>query len=312
MPYEGEQCIDAGSEYCPCYLAEMNQCITCSRLKGKTDCSCHWRGVCIYQDFHFLNYKKKDIRTYQEAEIVEREKLGENLLIFTLKTSHTLARQLKQPGAYIFIRNRELEHYFDIPISIMAVDDLQNQIKIAVEIHGIKTKSIASVSDRLLIRGPYWNGLFGLEYLKQAKEKRCLMILRGIAQAPAVLAATYLLRSKNHIDVILDPGMGKVRIFPEYVSCNILDDHCDLYSPEGLKLLRKYLSLGDYDLVVLGGSDYLQNSLSPLLEEFKGLKIVRTNNQEICCGEGICGACIVYDASGIPIRSCKTQIVESK
>ena len=312
MAYEGDQCIDAGSEYCPCYLAEMNQCITCSRLKGKTDCSCHWRGVCIYQDFHFLNYKKKDVRTYQEAEILEREKQGESLLIFTLKTSHTLARQLKQPGSYIFIRNRELEHYFDIPISIMAVDELQNQIKIAVEIHGIKTKSIATVSDKLLIRGPYWNGLFGLEHLKQAKEKQCLMILRGIAQAPAALATKYLLRAKNQIDLIIDQGMGKVQLFSEDSRWNILESDCNLYSPDVIKRLRKHLALGDYQLVLLGGSDYLQATLSPVFEEFKGLQVVRTNNQEICCGEGICGACIVYDASGIPIRSCKTQITESK
>ena len=35
MTYKEEVCIDAGSENCPCLLAESGDCITCSRLKGK-------------------------------------------------------------------------------------------------------------------------------------------------------------------------------------------------------------------------------------------------------------------------------------
>ncbi len=309
MGIEGDQCIDAGSEYCPCYLAEMNNCITCSRLKGKSYCDCNWRGVCIYQEYHFLNYKKKDTREYQEAVIVNREKVGENILIFTLKTHHTLARQLKQPGSYIFIRNRNLEHYFDIPISIMDVDEQQDHIKIAVEIHGVKTQSIKDVSDQLLIRGPYWNGLFGLENLKKTRDSRCLIVTRGIAQAPAVLAINYLLRNKNKVDVIIDKGTANTDLIKTYTEATILEEGCNLYSTEGRTLLHGSLYNGNYQLVMVGGSDYLQENLFSILDEFKETRVVLTNNKEICCGEGICGACIVYDADGIPIRSCKTQIM---
>lgn len=308
MAIEGDQCIDAGSEYCPCYLAEMNKCITCSRLKGKNYCDCNWRGVCVYQDYHFLNYKKKDIREYQEVSIVNREKIGENLLIFTLQTHHTLARQLKQPGSYIFIRNRNFEHYFDIPISIMYVDEQQDHIKIAVEIHGVKTQSIKDVKDQLLIRGPYWNGLFGLEDLKKANKSRCLIITRGVAQAPAILAINYLLRNNNEVDVIIDKGTANVNFIEAYTKANILEQDCSLYSAEGKALLHSHLLNGDYQVALVGGSDYLQENLMPILDQFKSTKVVMTNNKEICCGEGICGSCIVYDADGIPIRSCKTQI----
>lgn len=311
MGIEGDQCIDAGSEYCPCYLAEMNNCITCSRLKGKSYCDCNWRGVCIYQEFHFLNYKKKDSRTFQETTIIEREEVGKNVLLFTLKTHHTLARQLKQPGSYIFIRNKNLEHYFDIPISIMDVDDQRDQIKIAVEIHGVKTQSIKDVTDQLLIRGPYWNGLFGLEHLKKTSKSKCLVITRGIAQAPAVLTINYLLRNQNQVDVIIDKGTSNTNLIKVYTKANVLEENCNLYSPEGRALLHSHLYNGNYQLVMLGGSDYLQESLFPILNEFD-VKMALTNNKEICCGEGICGACIVYDANGIPIRSCKTQITHNK
>ncbi len=312
MALEGDHCIDAGSEYCPCYLAEMNCCITCTRLKNKCYCDCNWRGVCIYQEYHFLNYQKREPREYQEVQIIEREKIGENLLIFTLKTPHTLARQLKQPGSYIFIRNRNLEHYFDIPISIMLVDETKDYIKISVEIHGVKTQSIKDVNDSLLIRGPYWNGLFGLEHLKKAKDMKCLILTRGVAQAPAVLAINYLLRNNNEVDVVIDPGKAYINLIKEYTPANIIEEAVDLYSQEGKGILHNHLANGNYQLVFVGGSDYLQQNLFKVFDEYKDLNLVLTNNKEICCGEGICGACVVYDADGIPIRSCKTQIVHKK
>lgn len=32
-------CVDAGSAYCPCYLAESGECIACSLLRGKISAS---------------------------------------------------------------------------------------------------------------------------------------------------------------------------------------------------------------------------------------------------------------------------------
>ncbi|SCZ10605.1 sulfide/dihydroorotate dehydrogenase-like FAD/NAD-binding protein [Alkaliphilus peptidifermentans] len=307
MNIEGDRCIDAGSDYCPCYLAEMNSCITCSRLKGKEYCDCNWRGVCIYQEFHFLNQSKKNVRESKEARIVSREFLGKNIIIFTLEVPHGLARQLKQPGSYIFIRNKNLESFFDMPISIMDVEDFKNQIKIAVEIHGVKTQAIKGVDDSLIIRGPYWNGLFGLENLKKTKKQKCLVIARGIAQAPAILTIRQLLHNENTVDVIIDRASTNINIISEYTNVNVLEDNINLYNKEGKEKLSYFLSTGGYSLIFIGGSDYLQKNLFDTYNSYN-LKVVLTNNNELCCGEGICGACIVYDADGIPIRSCKTQI----
>jgi len=312
MAIEGDYCIDAGSEYCPCYLAEMNCCIMCTRLMDKDCCDCNWRGVCIYQEYHFLNYQKKETRRYQRVEIIEREEIDKNVLVFTLKTPHTLARQLKQPGSYIFIRNQNLAQYFDIPISIMEVDEEENHVKIAVEIHGVKTKSIKDVNDTLLIKGPYWNGLFGLEHLKKAKDMKCLFITRGVAQAPAVLAINYLMRNNNQVDVVIDPGKAYINLIKEYTKANIIEEGWNLYTPEAKRMLHNLLTNGEYNMIFVGGSDYLQQNLFTVFDDYKNLPLVLTNNKEICCGEGVCGACIVYDADGIPIRSCKTQIVHKK
>jgi aerobic-type carbon monoxide dehydrogenase small subunit (CoxS/CutS family) len=73
-------------------------------------------------------------------------------------------------------------------------------------------------------------------------------------------------------------------------------------------MLRHFLNIGNYELIFIGGSDFLQQNLLETIQDEYKYRIVLTNNKEICCGEGICGACIVYDADGVPIRSCKTQI----
>lgn len=44
-------CIDCGTENCPCYLAATGDCLVCSRLAGKDYCDCNWKGVCIYNEF---------------------------------------------------------------------------------------------------------------------------------------------------------------------------------------------------------------------------------------------------------------------
>lgn len=47
MDYEVIDCIDAGTEFCPCHLAEEGECILCSQLHGKCFCDCvNWKGVC--------------------------------------------------------------------------------------------------------------------------------------------------------------------------------------------------------------------------------------------------------------------------
>ncbi|AOY77101.1 sulfide/dihydroorotate dehydrogenase-like FAD/NAD-binding protein [Clostridium formicaceticum] len=303
------QCIDAGSDYCPCYLAETMDCITCSHLKGKEFCDCDWRGVCIYQAFIFEGNRKKDPRVDFDAEIVERKKLSDKIIIFTLKVPHSFARQVNQPGSYIFIRNKDFGQYFDIPISVMHADCQKDLIQIAVEIHGVKTKTIRSVEKTMSIRGPYWNGVLGLAYLKQTQNAKCLVITRGIAQAPAVLVINYLLRNNNAIDVLLDQGSADYDFIEEF--CKVKNiEKCNLYEAQGIELLQKKIDTQDYDLLFLGTSDYLQKKLYDSIEKLKDKKVVMTNNNEICCGEGICGSCTIHDINGVPIRTCKTQFIK--
>ncbi len=46
-------CVDAGSEYCPCHLAENGTCLACSLLSGEDFCDCRWSGSCSYLNYQF-------------------------------------------------------------------------------------------------------------------------------------------------------------------------------------------------------------------------------------------------------------------
>jgi NAD(P)H-flavin reductase len=200
MAYEAVDCVDAGTEYCPCYLAETNNCLICSQLQGKLFCDCiNWKGVCIYQEYVWNRNKRKESRETLDAKVLEKYYVNDRVIFIKLKVTRTLARELNQPGSYVFIRNVNDPEFFDVPMSVMYSDEVAETADMLIQIRGVKTKSLEDVGDLLLVRGPYWNGILGLKNLKSIKDKNCLIIARGIAQAASVLAAKKLCYSGNNV-----------------------------------------------------------------------------------------------------------------
>lgn len=302
------QCVDAGSEYCPCYLAEENNCITCTQLQGKGYCDCNWRGVCIHNDFYFLENKRKDTRIPQEFPIVDSE-IIDNIIVLTIHVTKYMARSLNQPGSYVFIRNKHNDYLFDTPISIMYADEEKSLIKIAIEVRGVKTKKIMDHNDTLMIRGPYWNGIFGLDQLKTIANEKCLILARGVAQAPAVLVIKQLLKNNNDLDIIVNKLVDEHNFIKDYYNIDTVREIESTYD-EVATLCKQLVEKNNYKLVFIGGSDPLQEIIIEYLKEFTNIKFVTTNNNAICCGEGICGACAKKDESGIWIKTCKVQRVD--
>lgn len=299
------QCVDAGSDYCPCHLAEENSCIICTQLQGKGYCDCNWMGVCIYNDFYFAGNKKKETRNSQEYTIVD-SKIIDGIIILSIQVTKYMARALKQPGSYVFIRNKYSDHFFDVPISIMDCDEERSLIKIAVEIRGIKTKKLIDHGDTVIIRGPYWNGIFGLNSLKTTKNARCLVLARGIAQAPAILSIKHLLKNNNVVDIIVNKRADEHNFIKEYFNMESIKE-IDMSSDEIAVLCKGLMKKNNYNLVFIGGSDSLQGKIIKCIQEINNVKFVTTNNNIICCGEGICGACAKKDETGILIKTCKAQ-----
>lgn len=313
LPQQRLDCVDAGSEFCPCYLAETNECITCSHLQGKDFCDCHWRGVCIYQEYAMNGYKSKTSRQIFNSQILEKIEISHNCRILKLKVTKTLARQLKEPGAYVFLRNKDMKHYFDVPMSIMDTDELNGYIYIAYQIVGSKTKMLDKAKDEIIVRGPYWNGLLGRRYLKAIKNENCLIIAKGVAQAPATLATKKLLHNNNKVTFIIDKGSIEKVIVKDFIKglssdcLNIIEE--DITSDKGKSLIQNKLKNENIKLVFSGGSDLTHAFIIGLINHLDiNPYIVATNNNEFCCGEGVCGSCSMFLKNGKSVKTCKTQI----
>jgi len=303
------ECIDAGTDYCPCYLAELNECIMCSQLQGKNFCDCNWRGVCIYQEFVWSGFKAKATRSTIFAKVIEKEILNKDLLILTLKVPNKMARDLNEPGSFVFLRGISSPSFFDTPMSIMFSDEMEGIIKIAIQINGPKTKLIQECDEDVYLRGPYWNGLLGQRYIKGIHNSDCLVVLRGVAQAPGVIVISKLLNNKNKVFVLLDKGKIGINFIKDYLkSYDINIKEVDLLSKEGQEQLKDYIKDEKIKLVYSGGSDEQHINILNYLDLYnEDAYLAVSNNNTICCGEGICGSCEVQVGEQ-KVRTCKVQL----
>lgn len=325
MNYNTYDCIDAGTENCPCYLALTGDCLICSRLQGKDCCDCNWRGVCIYNEFVQGNRKVNNPRAEFEAKILEKKFYLDDLVIFVLDVGKGFAIKASHPGSYVFLRGRESSHFYDLPISVMHADVEKGTIHVAVKIIALKTKALLEESERFILRGVYRNGIQGVSALRPSRTKgqKILLIAKGIGVAPAILTANAL-RRQNKVDFVLDTekistelihdyleGKYKIGDVKEEVNCS--DElgtikYLTLNNEEDQKDLLRLLKKENYDCVSVLASDYFVDTIGALVRKtLPEAKFANSNNFRICCGEGICGACSFVNDAGETIRMCKCQ-----
>ena len=316
MRKEAVDCIECGTEYCPCKLAESGECLICSQCQGKCFCDClNWKGVCVYQELDNNDYKAKDGRKTYDCLIKDIVKFSDKLIMIKFKAPHKLVLDLVKPGSYIFIRTDQ-NNYFDIPISIMDSNLENDIITIVVEIKGIKTDKLlnAKISENIIIRGPYWNGVFGLKNIYSQTSGKALILSRGIGMAPMMPVIRKLLSQNNELKIIVDETP-----FDNSISHDLLADfHIDFnksillekgtLSDHGKVIIKDSLLEGT-NYIHIAGADILTYEVIKYLDALdrKDVKLSCCNNFKMCCGEGICGACTVRFAGHKIRRFCKEQ-----
>jgi len=317
MSYEPFDCIDVGSEFCPCHLAETGDCILCSQLAGKDFCDCsNWNGVCVYQEYASNNYKAKESRKYYKCKIVEKSKFEENITIFKICASDKLVSEMIHVGSYIFARRPSTETRFDTPISIMDADTTNNTLTIAIELKGTKTKALdmLEVGGEMLIKGPFWNGTLGLKNIYTIKNSKCLIVARGIGQAPMIPVLKHLHSNNNEIIVVLDNSPYENSFVNEYlenyaskvVMCNTIAS--GIITEEFNFILDDLISNNNISLVHCDAADVLNYELMKVVEGIdKNIKYSCCNNTKMCCGEGVCGCCTRINNDLKLRRLCKMQ-----
>lgn len=302
------RCIDVNSAYCPCILAEMNHCVLCSHLQGKENCSCEWSGTCIlYEQF----WQKKSATSRARSEEVTRfasiEVIGDNTVMATIPLSQELSAQVDKAGSFVFIRRADDAMFYHFPVGVMEVED--GKITVAIEGIGVKSKRLlADTSVDIIVRGPYYNGIFGEPWLTSIHNERALLLAGGIGQAPAVAVAKRLVQNGNRVTAILAGGkVGQIFVDTRLRRMGAEVIVVPSMRKDGLTIMQKILKKG-IDFVASCGNDNQHCGIIAILHELGiDLPMIATNNAVMCCGEGICGSCQHKTKDGQVVKLCKMQ-----
>lgn len=308
------KCIDINSKYCPCLLAETNQCVFCSHLKGELTCNCNWSGMCILYEKHW-QYKKQQqgeesLKTRMEEEVnfIIKEKYNENTYKLEMQVSAELAKQLTKIGSFVFLRCPNDPHFFYFPVNIMKI--VENTLQVVIEAIGPKTVRIFEDNNsKIVVRGPYWNGVLGQPWIDNITNGRIILVAGGIGQAPALPLATKLINtSNNQVIAILAPGkVGEIFIEKDLDDLGIVVHIVPSLRKFGMSLLKECLSQKP-DLIVSAGPDNQHYGVIAAMQAVRvNIPMVATNNATMCCGEGICGSCLSKTQGNKEIRLCKQQ-----
>lgn len=304
------RCIDLNSKYCPCLLAETNHCVFCSRLNGKYTCDCNWCGTCVL-------YEKYWNRTIHKTQTVQRmeeetdyrvlDKIAGNTFLIEFTVSFPLSEQLKKTGSFVFLRRPEDAAYCHFPVGIMDISG--NRVQVAIEIVGPKSARLFSEDNRrLLVKGPYYNGIFGQPWVENLTGGRTLVVAGGIGQAPALPIVKQLVKNDNQVTAVLAPGRVKEIFITEALQAMGVTTHCvSSMRRNGMDILDTLLP-GNPDLLVSAGPDEQHQAVIAAMQAVNlNIPMAATNNATMCCGEGICGSCETEGHDGEKIKLCKIQ-----
>ncbi len=304
-PWSSHLCSDAGSEFCPCYLAEVERCVNCSLLSGQERCECTWTGSCIFSEYRWNGTAPRALRDTVESRLVRKTVLGDHAFVLTVSVPAWLGRNLRVPGSFAFLRPASRPQIFDVPLSAMQVASGGCEVHFAVQDVGPKTAALAAEQSLFSCRGPYFSGMIGLENLKIPAHS-ALVIAKGISQGRGAHVACYLARRGAAVTLACGPGPTGTVFIKEWLDAGGIDllelprrpDH-------SLSDLSDLVKSGPWDVVVSAGPDVQHRMVRNIVTaHLPTARQAYTNNTLMCCGEGICGTCYC-EVGGETIKMCK-------
>ena len=188
----------------------------------------------------------------------------------------------------------------------MDIDKENNILEVIIKSRGIKTKTLLDFNE-IIVKGPYFNGIFGIDKIKKIKQSNCIVILGGLSQVNSINVVKKLLDNNNSVEVFFNKNLTildevKEKLNNLGVNIHIIDIE------EDKDFITDYIKRNDVKLVYSGGNNTFNKCMRNLVDSVdKDIALSIANNNLICCGEGICGACTV-NVNGERIKSCKAQI----
>ncbi len=305
------RCIDVNSQQCPCLLADTNHCFMCSHLKGEAICDCDWTGKCILHERNWQAPRKPSdapCRREVETTLVTKRQVNDSVCIVEAEVGAELAEQLDQVGSFIFLRQADDPEMCNFPVGIMNVHG--GTITMVIEKLGPKSSRVfLQPNARVLIRGPYRNGVFGQPWIDSTKYGTILAAIGGLGQTNALMLARQVVANNNTALFVIAPGQaGTIFVTDELRNLGVDVITVPSMRREGFARLQERFT-DQVDLLLSAGPDDLHFALIDVMHASGyNYPMAVTNNATMCCGEGICGSCAKKTKSGEWIRTCKIQL----
>ena len=312
------KCSNYASDTCPCVLAESGHCILCSMCRGEEFCSCtDTMGFCIMQELKNNGGRAKDQHHIVKCTVTYETIYDDVTKLIRVRIPDGNIRDFMSIGAFVFVRVLE-NTFYDVPISVLYEDIEHDSIELMIQLQGVKTKCFKDLKagDTVFLRGPYLNGIQGLQPLSRLRDKKALVICRGIGLFPSLHAIFELKRNNNEVEIYLDSGTFSRTLIQVAKDLYELDaKEMSFTDPEGniSSDLEKVIDDGldsDVGLIHFGVSDYLMKKMVGYIEASGKRKadLSCINNTHMCCGEGICGACTRNTDARKIVHLCKEQM----
>lgn len=298
-----KRCVDAGRTGCPCALAEYGKCLVCGRLSGGTCQDCSWQGTCIYTLYQQNGRALVRAREERRLPIRTIRVYSEKFKVFQLEADRGFCQKAQTAGAYVFARPADKEGWYDMPVSVLKAEPEKGLIHLGICGCGPKSEALLEAEEQLTVRGVYYNGLSGIGGL-YAEPEHSVVFAKGIAAAPlrnfldgGTRYTRWLKNAELYVDVD-KVGMDFLReYFGDLPAASV---HVREFAKEGLGCQEASLNGNVFALT----SPYYAEQI----EAAAAGRIVKPNPGNMCCGEGVCGACTYDDEKGKTIHRCKERV----
>lgn len=302
-------CVDIGTDRCPCVLMEAGQCYACNIIrKGKCDCSSLWQGVCPYNEY--LQRSKKTIQpiNIRKYKICEVKSYSPSLSVLTIQTPIGFGLKCKEMGAFLMMKWKE----WFVPVSVLSVfEDFSEQksyVDVGVNAVGPKTIGLlkgAMIGGNIELKGPFYSGVVNRDLFN--KNAKSIVIARGIAIMPIINVKENI--SNGMLDFMVDTKKLPDEFMDKYLA-GIDFRRIDL-EKQGFELAEELKENYGYSYaenqkpnVFFMVSPYYAEKLMKLTGLSKN-SVIMPNHSNMCCGEGYCGSCSSMDENGVTVRMCK-------
>lgn len=309
MTMRNNRCIDAGRENCPCALAEAGSCLVCGRLSGGGCEDCSWQGTCIYTLYEQNGRRLVKGRQEQVLPIAAVRTYGENFRVFVLRADRGFCQKAQTAGAYVFVKAPSADPWYGMPVSVLKSEPDKGLLHLGICSCGPKSAGIFAETEQLCVRGVYYNALSGLSHLREHRTET-VVFAKGIAVAPL---RNFLDGGSRYTD-----KLAGLRLYVDLDKIGqdfFLDYFGDL--PASAVEVRQFAweglcQLDEAEKTALREAGNIFALASPYyvrqIQQAFGSKVVRPTEGNMCCGEGVCGACTCSDEEGRTIRRCKEKV----